>query len=135
MGFSVELPEYILKKAEKLKVYSVDIEERFVRGSGAGGQKVNKTSNCVWLKHLPTGTEVKCQRHRERGKNRTSAYKLLVNKIETMKLGVRSEAAKQNHKIRKQKQRRSRRSKEKMLQEKSKRSEVKALRKTVDLCK
>jgi len=123
-----QLPEDILKKAEKLEVFAQDIDEKFVRGSGAGGQKINKTSNCVWLRHLPTGIEVKCQKHREREKNRISAYKLLIFKIESIKLGEESSAAKKIFKIRKQKQKRSKRAKEKMLEEKKRRGEVKRIR-------
>lgn len=55
------------------RIFDEDLEERFVLGSGSGGQKVNKTSSCVYLKHLPTGTEVKCQESRSRDKNRDLA--------------------------------------------------------------
>src|SRR3989344_5282430 len=103
--FPVELPPEILEKAAKLKVFGEDIEEKFIRGGGAGGQKINKTASCVWLKHLPTGVEVKCQKHRERERNRASAYKLLVRKIETTVLGEKSEEAMENFKLRKQKKR------------------------------
>lgn len=131
--FPVELSPDILQKAAKLKIEAEDIEEKFVRGSGAGGQKINKTNNCVQLRHLPTGVEVKCQRHRERERNRASAYKLLVNKIEEVVLGKESEVAQKAFKIRKQKKRRSRKAKEKMLEEKRRRGEVKGLRKRPEL--
>lgn len=129
--FPVELKPDTLKKAEKLNIRSEDIEEQFIRGSGHGGQKVNKTASTVRLKHIPTGIEVKCQRHREREKNRMSGYKLLINKIEEIKLGKESEKAKKIHKLRKQKQRRSKRAKEKMLKLKKQRSELKATRKKI----
>ena len=131
--FPIELKPEILQKAEKLKVNPYDIEEQFVRGSGSGGQKVNKTSNTVRLKHIPTGIEVKMQRHRERDKNRMSAYKLLINKIEESILGEKSERAKKVHKLRKQKQRRSKRAKEKVLEAKKKRAQIKGTRKKVGL--
>lgn len=127
--FPIELSPDILEKAAKLKIDGEDIEEKFIRGSGAGGQKINRTANCVWLKHLPTGVEVKCQRHRERERNRTSGYKLLINKIEEIVLGKESEVAKKAFKVRKQKKRRSRRAKEKMMDEKSRRGAVKENRK------
>lgn len=127
--FPVSLKPDTLKKAEKLNIRAEDIEEQFIRGSGHGGQKVNKTASTVRLKHLPTGIEVKCQRHREREKNRMSGYKLLINKIEEIKLGKESEKAKKIHKLRKQKQRRSKRAKEKMLKLKKQRSELKETRK------
>jgi protein subunit release factor B len=133
MDFPVELSPEILEKAAKLKVFAEDVEEKFVRGGGAGGQKINKTNSCVWLKHLPTGFEVKVQRHRERERNRMSAYKLLVLKIEEEVLGKESARAKKIFKIQKQKKRRSRKAKEKMLEAKRQRSEKKVLRKKVEL--
>ncbi len=105
-----------------------DVIEKFIRGSGAGGQKINKTSSCVWLKHLPTGIEVKCQRFREREKNREEAYKLLRLKIDQAVNWRESKKAKEIYKIRRQKQRRSKRAKEKMLRGKKIRSEVKRSR-------
>jgi len=133
MDFPVELSPDVLEKAAMLHVEAEDVEEKFVRGSGAGGQKINKTANCVWLKHLPTGVEVKVQTHRERERNRRSAYKLLVLKIEELVLGEESEAAKKDFKIRKQKKRRSRRAKDKMVDEKVRRGQVKKTRGRVDL--
>lgn len=129
--FPVDLKPKSLKKAEDLGIKSEDIEEKFVRGSGHGGQKINKTSNTVQLKHKPTGIEVKCQKHRERRKNRMSAYRMLIDKIEFQIKGEESEKAKKIYKIRKQKAKRSKRAKEKMLEEKKKRAEIKKTRKKV----
>lgn len=128
MDFPVELPEEWLQKAVNLKVFAEDVEEKFVRGSGSGGQKMNKTSSCVWLKHLPSGLEVKCQEFRERELNRLRAYKLLIGKMEDKKLGKASARAQKVFKLRKQKMRRNRKSKEKMLQAKAHRSDVKQSR-------
>lgn len=121
-------PEYI-QKAEALNILPSDIEEAFIRGSGKGGQKVNKTANCVWLKHLPTGIEVKVQKHREQSKNRISAYKLLIDKIEERVKGKESKRAQEIFKLRKQKQRRSKRAKEKILEAKKHRGKIKRIRK------
>ncbi len=82
-----------------------DIEEEFVRGGGRGGQKINKTSNTVQLKHVPTGTIVKYQKHRERSMNRILALRELLNK-----LNPHSKEDQRLEKIRKQKKRRKRRS-------------------------
>ena len=131
-NFPVELKPETLKKASELKIFSNDIEEKFIRGSGHGGQKVNKTSSTVWLKHIPTNIEVKCQMHREQSKNRISAYKLLIYKIETLKKGKESDFAKKIFKLKKQKMKRSKRSKEKLLELKKYRKEVKEGRKTID---
>ena len=125
MPFPVTLPPHVLSLATLLQVLPEDIEERFVRGSGAGGQKINKTASTVWLLHRPSGIEVRVQKHREQSKNRVSAYKLLILKIDEVKRGKESEQAKKIFKIRKQKQRRSKKAKEKMLQEKRRRGEMK----------
>ncbi len=131
MDFLIYLSPVLLKKAEELKIFPEDIKESFVRGSGSGGQKINKTSSCVYLLHIPTGTEVKCQKHREQSKNRLSAYKLLILKIEDLKKGKESDRAKKIYKLKKQKQKRSARAKEKILQAKAHRSEIKQGRKEV----
>lgn len=131
MKFPVELPEKHFKKAQELQIKAEDIEESFVLGSGKGGQKINKTASCVLLRHTPTGTEVRCQKHREQSKNRLSAYKLLIDKIEFQIKGEKSEKAKKIHKLRKQKQKRSKRAKEKMLEEKKRRGQLKETRKEI----
>ena len=130
-NFPVDLPEAFQIKATNLNILPQDIQEQFIRGSGNGGQKINKTSSCVLLKHVPTSIEVRCQKHREQSKNRLSAYKLLILKIEEKKLGKESQKAKEIFKLRKQKQKRSKRSKEKMLALKKLRSEVKQNRQNV----
>lgn len=125
MEFPVPLKQKFLEKAEKLRILPEDIEEQFVRGSGSGGQKMNKTASTVWLKHLPTGVEVKCQDQREREANRMGAYRMLILKIEEKILGKQSDIAQKIFKLRKQKKRRSRKAKEKMMDEKSHRGEIK----------
>lgn len=112
----------------RLGILEKDIEEHFVRSSGAGGQNVNKVSTCVVLKHVPTAIEVKCQMERSQAINRFLARRILTDKIEKMTLGRKSEAEKQRWKIRKQKRRRSRRAKEKVLKEKHHQAEKKKLR-------
>jgi len=119
-------------KMHSLGIREADIEEKFIRSSKKGGQKVNKTSSCVYLKHKPTGIEVKCQRERSQALNRFLARRILANKIEALILGRRSEEQKRIEKIRRQKRKRSKRSKEKMLRLKKIRSETKKLRKSPD---
>jgi len=86
-----------------------DIEETFVRSSGAGGQKVNKSSTCVHLKHIPSGLAVKVQKSRSQGLNRYYARKQMCELLENKLLGKESPEAKKLEKIRKQKDRRRRR--------------------------
>ncbi|MFH2144585.1 MAG: peptide chain release factor-like protein [Candidatus Omnitrophota bacterium] len=105
-----------------------DIVELFVRSGKSGGQNVNKTSTCVYLKHLPTKIEVKCQQERSQALNRYLARKILVAKIENMVLGRKSAQQKLIAKIRRQKRKRSKRAKEKMLDSKKMRSQKKQLR-------
>ncbi|MDD5010753.1 MAG: peptide chain release factor-like protein [Phycisphaerae bacterium] len=88
-----------------------DLEEKFVRSGGKGGQKVNKTSTCVCLKHIPSGLTVKTQTSRSQGLNRYYARKQLCQLLENKFLGKESPKAKQIEKIRKQKDRRRRRKK------------------------
>lgn len=131
MDFPIELPPNFIQKALELKVNPGDILESFIRGSGHGGQKINKTSSCVLLRHQPTGIEVRCQKHREQSSNRLSAYKLLILKIEEKIKGIESDRAKKIFKLRKQKRKRSKRAKEKMLSDKHHHGEIKAARSQV----
>src|SRR3989338_1131396 len=117
---------------EELGIREEDLEEQFVRSGGSGGQKVNKTSTCVMLHHLPTGIQVKCQKTRMQALNRYYARQWLMEKIEAQKKGRESAKQQQIEKIRRQKRRRSRKAKEKMLGEKRKRGEKKLLRRSVE---
>ena len=115
-------------RMERLDINESDIIERFVRSSGAGGQKVNKTSTCVYLKHIPSGIEVKCQKERSQALNRFLARRILADKIEQVQLGKKSEEAKRVAKIKRQKRKRSKRAKEKILKAKKIQSEKKKSR-------
>lgn len=120
--------DVLLKKMRELGIREEDILEKFVRSSGRGGQKVNKTSTCVYLKHLPTGIEVKMQRERSQALNRFLARRLLADKIDRMIRGRKSAEEQRRAKIRRQKRQRSKRAKEKMLADKKKRSLKKRMR-------
>jgi protein subunit release factor B len=130
-GVSDVKEKQLLAKMAQLQIKEEDLEEKFVRSSGAGGQNVNKVATCVWLKHKPTGLEVKCQQERQQSLNRFVARRLLVNKIEQLILGEKSAEKQKQEKIRRQKRRRSRRAKQKMLENKHKQTEKKDLRKKV----
>lgn len=129
--FPVPLPEKTLALAQEIKINPRDVKERFVRGSGHGGQKINKTSSCVELSHHRSGITVRVQEFREQHKNRLRAWKLLIEKLEEKMKGRESKRAQEQFKIRKQKARRSRKSKEKMLVMKKKRGEIKNMRKNI----
>jgi protein subunit release factor B len=117
----------------RVGVYETDLEERFVRSGGAGGQNVNKVSSCVLLIHVPSGMTVRCQEERSQTLNRFRARQRLAEKMEEKLLGAASAKRKAVEKIRRQKRRRSRRSKEKMLAAKHYTSRVKENRRPPNL--
>ncbi|NOR11693.1 MAG: peptide chain release factor-like protein [Candidatus Aminicenantes bacterium] len=125
-GVSTKKEEALREKMKQLGIREEDIIEKFIRSSGHGGQKVNKTSTCVYLKHLPTGVEVKCQKERYQSLNRYHARKILAGKIEAKILGKESEEQQRIEKIRRQKRKRSKRAKMKMLEDKKRQSQKKA---------
>lgn len=107
--------EELIEKMGALNIREEDIKESFVRSGGRGGQNVNKTSTCVYLKHIPTGIEVKCQKERSQALNRYHARVLLTKKIEHLIKGEKSEEIQRIERLRRQKRKRSKRAKEKML--------------------
>jgi len=113
---------------KNLGIREEDLEEKFIGASGRGGQKLNKTSSCVYLKHRPTGIEIKCHAERSQVLNRFLARRRLANKIEVLILGEKSEEIKKIEKIRRQKRKRSKRAKEKMLEDKTKKAQKKRMR-------
>lgn len=118
----------LVKHMDKLGIFEKDIMEKFVRSSGKGGQNVNKTATCVYLKHIPTGIEVKVQKERYQSLNRFLARRLLTQKIENLIKDKKDEEQQRIEKIKRQKRKRSKRAKEKILKDKKIRSEKKRLR-------
>ncbi len=127
-GISPEKENALRQRMEKLGLRESDLVEKFVRSQGKGGQNVNKVETCVYLKHVPTGIEVKCQEERSQSINRFLARRILADKIEAMVERKMSEERQRIEKIRRQKRKRSKRAKEKMLADKHQRSRVKAER-------
>ena len=120
----------LLERLARLGIREEDLLERFVRSSGPGGQHVNKTSTAVYLKHLPTGIEVKAQATRSQAMNRFYARRLLAEKLEEIRDGKTSAEQQRIFKLRKRKRQRSRRAKEKTLRFKHHTAEKKRERAT-----
>ncbi|MDP2933263.1 MAG: peptide chain release factor-like protein [bacterium] len=108
----------LLERMTRLGIREGDLREIFIRGSGRGGQKINKTSSCVQLLHVPTGIQVKCQPTRRRALNRFLARRKLCDKIAERIYGEQSARRQAAEKIRRQKRRRSRRQRAAMLEAK-----------------
>jgi protein subunit release factor B len=124
-------PEKILAQEKRMLALGIreeDLIEKFIHGSGSGGQKINKTSSCVYLKHEPTGQEVKCQRERSRELNRYLARKELCDRIDQIQNGAISRRQQEIEKIRRQKRQKSRKQKQRMVADKRKQSEKKQQR-------
>jgi len=111
-----------------LNINESELLEKFVTGSGSGGQKLHKTAMCVYLKHIPTGLDVKCQETRQRESNRYFARKRLCEKIEFSLNKEQSEKQKAIEKIRRSKKKRTRRAKQKILDAKLHQAKRKSMR-------
>jgi len=123
--------EKLTAMEERMAVLGItqgDLLEKFVRGSGAGGQKINKTSSCVFLKHLPSGVCIKCQMDRSREINRFLARRELCEQLESIRDGKATAKTQAIEKMRRQKRRRSRRSKQRSIDDKRLLSTKKSLR-------
>jgi protein subunit release factor B len=130
MSISKEKIQELAERMARCHIRKEDLIEKFILGSGKGGQKINKTASCVYLKHIPTGLEIKCQRDRSRELNRYIARRELCEKLESKIFKEQSEKEQQFEKIRRQKRRRSRRQKDKMLEEKKHRGSLKLARRS-----
>ncbi len=119
-------------KMNELGIREEDLVEKFILGSGRGGQNLQKTSSCVYLKHLPTGIEIKCQKERSREMNRYFARRDLCEKIESQILKIKTAKIQIREKKRRQKRKRSKRAQQKVLENKKYRATVKELRGRVD---
>ena len=121
--------QFALQEAmRRLGIDEADLDERFIRSSGPGGQNVNKVSTCVVLRHRPSGIEVRCQQERSQSLNRFLARRILCARLEGLRLGALSAEAQRVAKIRRQKRKRSRRAKEKLMRDKHLHAKKKSLR-------
>ena len=126
-----EKASQLAQRMAALGVSEAEIEESFVRSGGHGGQNVNKTSTCVMLLHRPTGLQVKCQETRQQGLNRFLARRLLLDKIEERQKGFVAAQRAEIERIRRQKRKRSRRAKQRMLADKAHHAGKKTARRSV----
>lgn len=115
-------------RMERLGIREEDLDERFIAGSGPGGQKINKTSSCVSLLHRPSGIEIQCQEGRSQSANRHQARVRLCDRIETARMEKKAEQDRLRAKKRFQKRKRSANQKAIMLKDKRQHSEKKKKR-------
>ena len=114
MGPDKKKMEALEKKMEALGIRKEDILEKFIKSSGRGGQKINKTASAVFMRHEKTGISVKFGKHRSQHLNRFFALRILVEKIQAKLSGEDDKEIEKIEKIRKQKLRRKRKTQQKL---------------------
>lgn len=124
----MDLPTQIQTKLDAAGILARDVDERFVRGSGPGGQKINKTSSTVCLRHRPSGTEVRVQRERSQAANREIAWLELCEKIVAAGRTARAAVVSSREKTRRRNRTKSRGQKLRMVASKRHRSGLKEKR-------
>ena len=122
------LPPQIDERLARLGTGVVDVDERFVRGTGPGGQKINKTSSTVWLRHRPTGVEVRCQRERSQAANRDLAWRELCEKLEARQRSAAAAVVDERESERRRNRQKSRGQKVRMIETKKHRAKHKSSR-------
>lgn len=122
------LPTQIVERLARLGTSSADVDERFVRGAGPGGQKINKTSSTVTLRHRPTGVEVRCQAERSQSANREAAWVELCDKLEARARAAAAQVQQAREAERRRQRQRSSAQKARMVTSKRHRAKIKARR-------
>lgn len=121
----IESEDGLNARMRSLRIREEDLAETFIRGTGAGGQKINKTSSTVVLRHVPTGIEVRCQRERSQSQNRVLAREELCERIAARRAAEKLEAQNEKEKARRQNRPRPRSLKKKLVKSKRHRSGIK----------
>jgi protein subunit release factor B len=127
-GFPLQIEADVRRRLAALGVKPGEIEERFVRGAGPGGQKINKTSSTIWLRHHPTGTEVRSQAERSQAVNRQCAWELLCAKLEARRASAAGAARAEREAGRRRKRQKTRGQKARMIEGKKHRAGIKSSR-------
>ncbi len=127
-GVSSAKEQALERRLQALGIREQDLVERFLRSRGPGGQNVNKVETGVYLRHIPSGIEVKMQQERSQALNRYRARQVLADRFEAAVLRRRTEKQAMIDRLRKQKRKRSKRAQEKVLAAKRRRAETKELR-------
>ena len=122
------LPTQIVERLNRLRVRIEDVSERFVRGSGPGGQKINKTSSTVTLRHAPTGIEVRCQAGRSQSANREEAWSELCDRLEEKSRAAAAASLHAREETRRRTRQKSRHQKIRMIETKKRRAKHKSAR-------
>ncbi|MFM7604553.1 MAG: peptide chain release factor family protein [Prosthecobacter sp.] len=112
-------------RMRSLRIREEDLQESFIRGTGAGGQKINKTSSTVVLRHVPSGIEIRCQRERSQSQNRLIARMELCDRLEAQRAAERLQAQNEKEKARRQNRPRPHSLKKKLLKSKRHRAGIK----------
>jgi protein subunit release factor B len=127
-GFPLQIEADVRRRLASLGVGPGDVAERFVRGTGPGGQKINKTSSTVWLRHQPTGVEVRCQAERSQVVNRARAWAELCAKLEARRASSSAAAQAEREAERRRHRQKSRGQKVRMIENKKHRARIKRAR-------
>ncbi|MDD2764447.1 MAG: peptide chain release factor-like protein [Opitutaceae bacterium] len=127
-GFPLQIEADVRRRLAGLGVWPDDVEERFIRGTGPGGQKINKTASTVWLRHRPTGVEVRCQAERSQVVNRARAWAELCAKFEARRAAAAQAAQAEREAERRRTRQKSRGQKVRMIESKKRRSRIKQAR-------
>jgi protein subunit release factor B len=128
---TMNLSAAIMARLAALGVRIEDVEERFIRGAGSGGQKINKTSSTVWVRHRPSGIEVRCQRERSQTINRETAWMELCAKLDERRRAAAALLQEQRQKDIRRHRQKSRSQKVRMIESKKHRAAHKARRSRV----
>jgi peptide chain release factor len=125
---SLTIEPALVQRMKRLGLREEDLEESFIQGTGPGGQKINKTSSTVQLRHAPTGMEVRCQEARQQSANRERAREMLCERMEKLRDETELALVQAKEKLRRQSRPRPYGLQQKILKQKSVRGEVKRRR-------